>query len=317
MNILKTLVATTALALTATAASAADGKITIADLTWTGADAIGAVIKAIVTGPMGGEAEIIEGASDASIIFAAMDKGDGSIDIHPDIWMPNQVGNWDKYIKGNETVAANNPYTGTQGMFVPHYLADKVTSFEDLANPEIAALFDKDGNGKGEYWAGDASWTSTKMWQVKFKSYGLDELWEPEIVSDATFKAQLKASYNNQKPILFYYWTPEWLFAAYDLAALDEPPVSEGCRVLKLEQDDWLDASTFKCKHNDAEVFIGWSKSLEQRNPPVAKMLANMKLAPDTVNDWILKIGRDEMDADDVAEAWVAENMDTVKSWIE
>ncbi len=43
MNILKTLVATTALALTATAASAADGKITIADLTWTGADAIGAV----------------------------------------------------------------------------------------------------------------------------------------------------------------------------------------------------------------------------------------------------------------------------------
>ena len=33
-------------------------------------------------------------------------------------------------------------------------------------------MFDKDGNGKGEYWAGDAGWKSTRMWQVKFKSYG-------------------------------------------------------------------------------------------------------------------------------------------------
>ena len=316
MNILKTLAASTAIAVAATAAVAQDGKIAIADLTWTGADAIGAVIQAIITGPMGGEAEIIEGASDGSIIFAAMDKGDGSIDVHPDIWMPNQVANWDQYVDGNKTVGVNKPYTGTQGMFVPHYLADKVTSFADLANPEIAALFDKDGNGKGEYWAGDSSWTSTKMWQVKFKSYGLDELWEPEIVSDATFKAQLKASYGNEKPILFYYWTPEWLFAAYDLAILDEPPVSEGCRVLKLEQEDWLEASTFSCKHNDAEVWIGHSKSLEQRNPAVAKMLSNMTLDPGTVNDWILKIGRDEENAQDVAEQWVEENMDTVNAWI-
>lgn len=316
MKLIKTLAATTALAVAATAAAAQDAKVTIADLTWTGADAIGHVIQAIIEGPMGGEAEIIEGMSDGSVIFAGMDKGDGSVDVHPDIWMPNQVGNWDQYVEGNNTVAVNEPYTGTQGMFVPHYLADKVTSFEDLANAEIAALFDKDGNGKGEYWAGDASWTSTKMWQVKFKSYGLDDLWEPEIISDATFKAQLKGSYDNQKPILFYYWTPEWLFAAYDLAALDEPPVEEGCRVLNLEQEDWLEASTFKCKHNDAEVFIGHSKSLESRNPAVAKLLTNMKLDPATVNDWILKIGRDEQNPQDVAEAWVAENMDMIKTWM-
>jgi glycine betaine/proline transport system substrate-binding protein len=144
----------------------------------------------------------------------------------------------------------------------------------------------------------------------------LDELWEPEIVSDATFKAQLKAAYTNEKPILFYYWTPEWLFAAYDLSPLDEPPVTEGCRVLNLEQEDWLEASTFKCKHNDAEVWIGHSKSLEQRNPAVAKMLSNMVLDPNTVNDWILRIGRDEENAQDVAEQWVEENMDTVNAWI-
>jgi ABC-type proline/glycine betaine transport system substrate-binding protein len=55
---------------------------------------------------------------------------------------------------------------------------------------------------------------------------------------------------------------------------------------------------------------------LEQRNPAVAKMLSNMVLDPATVNDWILRIGRDEEDAQDVAETWVEENMDTVNAWI-
>jgi len=76
-----------------------------------------------------------------------------------------------------------------------------------LRDPEIAAMFDKDGNGLGEYWAGDAGWASTKTWQVKFKSYGLSELWEPEILPDATFKALLESSVQREKPVLFYYWT--------------------------------------------------------------------------------------------------------------
>ena len=91
-------------------------------------------------------------------------------------------------------------------------------------------------------------------------------LWEPEIVSDATFKVQLKAAHAAEKPILFYYWTPEWIHAAYDIVALGEPERTEGCMDLKLDQEDWLEASSFGCKHADAEVYVAYSKSLEQRN---------------------------------------------------
>ena len=215
-----------------------------------------------------------------------MDKGDGSVDVYTDMWMPNQQAIWDKYIVEAKTVGHNEPYLGTQGMYVPHYLAGQVKSFEDLARPEVAARFDKDGNGKGEYWAGDAGWKSTKMWQVKFKSYGLTELWEPEIVSDATFKAQLKAAYTAEQPIIFYYWTPEWIHAAYDILPLGEPARTEGCMDLKLDQEDWLEASTFACKHSDAMVYVAHSKSLEQRNPAAAKFLAQIKLDPAVVNGW-------------------------------
>ena len=308
--------AAVAASLLATGAHAQE-KVAISDLSWTGAKAIGHVIKAVIEGPLGSEAEIVEGLSDQAIIAEGMDKGDGSVDVYTDMWMPNQTALWNKYVVEAKSIAHNEPYLGTQGAFVPRYMTHLVKSFEDLANPEIAAMFDKDGNGKGEYWAGDAGWKSTKMWQVKFRSYGLAELWEPEIVSDATFKAQLKAAYAAEKPILFYYWTPEWIHAAYDIRPLDEPERTEGCMELKLDQEDWLEASKFACKQPDAMIYVAYSKSLEQRNPAAAKFLSRIKLDPAVVNDWILKIVRDKEDPQDVAEAWVAANMDTVNAWID
>ena len=154
------------------------------------------------------------------------------------------------------------------------------------------------------------------MWQVKFKSYGLSELWEPEVIPDATFKAQLKAAVQREKPILFYYWTPEWVHAAYDITPIEEPARTEGCESVNLDKEDWLEASSFSCASKDAQIHIAYSKSLEERNPPVAKMLSQIQLDPAVVNGWILKIGRDKLDPRDVAEEWVAENMDTVNGWI-
>ena len=317
MKSIRNIAASAAIVLgSATSASAADATVTIGDLTWTGARAIGYVIQAIVNGPMGSEAVIKEGLSDGSVIAAGMDKGDGSADVYTDLWMPNRQGIWDKYVDGAKTVGHNTPYLGTQQMYVPGYMADKVKTVDDLKKPEIAAMFDKDGNGKGEYWAGDAGWKSTRMWQVKFKSYGLSDLWEAEILPDATFKGQLKASINREKPILFYYWTPEWVHAAYDISPIEEPARAEGCENMDLDKEDWLEASHFSCASTDARIYVAYSKSLETRNPPVAKFLSQIALDPAVVNQWILKIGRDKMDPRDVAEEWVKNNMDTVNKWI-
>lgn len=313
---IKSGIAIAALALCTSAAQAQE-KVAISDLSWTGAKAIGNVLAAVINGPLGSEAEIIEGLSEQAIIAAGMDKGDGSVDVYTDMWMPNQQAIWDKYIDGAKSVAANQPYAGTQMMYVPSYMADKVSSFEDLAKPEIAAMFDKDGNGKGEFWAGDAGWKSTKMWQVKFKSYGLSELWEPEIVPQTTFLAQLKGAIAGEEPILFYYWTPEWIHAAYELSPLSESPRTEGCEDVNLDQEDWLEVSTFNCENKDANIYVAYSKSLEERNPAAAKFLSQVQLDPAVINSWILAIGRDGEDPADVAEAWVEENMDTVKTWIE
>ena len=43
-------------------------------------------------------------------------------------------------------------------------------------------------------------------------------------VEQPVFLAQLHAAIRKKEPIVFYYWTPEWIFASYDLRMLEEPP---------------------------------------------------------------------------------------------
>jgi len=304
-----------ALALAASSASAQE-KVMISDLSWNGARTIGHVLKAIITGPMGSEAEIVEGMNQQSVIYAGMDKGDGSIDIHTDMWMPNWQSAWDEYIDGNGTIDHNTPYKGTSNIYVPTYMADKVSSIEDLKNPEVAAMFDTDGDGKGEYWAGDVTWASTKRWQIKFKSYGLDELWEANIVSADTFKAGLSAAYAASQPQLFYFWTPEALHVEYDLTALEEPARTPGCEDVDLDAENWLEISEFSCVIAPNDVYVAFSKSLYERNPPVAEMLKRVQFTGDEINEWIVEMFENKRDPQEVAEEWIEENQALVDSWI-
>lgn len=303
-------------ALLVSGTATAQEKVMISDPSWNGARAVGHVIKSIITNQMGGEAEILTGMNQQPVIFAGMDKGDGSIDVHPDMWMPNWQSAWDQYIDGNKSVKTNNSYPGTSRIYVPTYLAGKVSSIEDLKNPEIAAMFDTDGDGLGEYWAGDVTWASTKRWQVKFKSYGLDGLWEPNIVSGDTFKAGLAAAYAASQPQLFYYWTPEALHVQYDLTPLEEPARFDGCEQLDLDAENWLEVSEFECEGSSNNVYIAYSASLEKRNPAVAAMLSRMQLTGDEVGLWIQQMFELKRDPAEVAEEWIADNQDLVSSWV-
>lgn len=307
---------TLAAALFAAGSAGAQEKVMLSDLSWNGARAVGHVLKAIITGPMGSQAEIVQGMNQQPVIFAGMDKGDGSIDVHTDMWMPNWQSAWDEYIVDKQTIDHNTPYKGTSNLYVPSYMTDRVKSIEDLRNPEIAAMFDTDGDGKGEYWPGDVTWASTKRWQIKFKSYGLDSLWEPYIVSADTFKAGLAAAYASSKPQLFYHWTPEALHVQYDLTALEEPARFDGCEEVQLEAENWLEVSHFECVIAPNDVFITFSKSLWDRNPPVAKMLKNVQFSGDEINGWIVEMFENKRDPQEVAEDWIEDNKATVDAWI-
>jgi glycine betaine/proline transport system substrate-binding protein len=320
---------------TAPSALAAD-EVVLGELSWDGSRAISYVLKEVIESRLGTEVRIVQ--AEPAVIFAAMDKGDGSIDVFTDLWMPNQAEKWAKYIAegSRESVLVNDqPYTGVQGLFVPGYIQDKygVKSVDDLADPEVAKLFDSDGDGMGEYWPGAPGWNSTNVEQVKAKSYGYAKYFEPFIVSDAIFKAKLKTDYKRKDGILFFYWKPEWIHAAYDLRRLQEPPFTgfameskkddprynpDGCwdMVQAKEDEDWLAKSEVKCAWPEAKIYVAYSKSLTERAPKVAQFLKQVSFDPDVVNQWILQVGQEKRPPDVMAKEWIEANSDTVAQWL-
>ena len=320
-------------------AIAAEAKttVTIGELDWPGARAIEQVLKQVMETHLDADVATIAAAQEA--LYEALDKGDNSVDIVADMWtdhLPQQMKNY-VLPGGRETIILNaTPYLGTEGIFVPAYVTEEhgVTKLEDLAKPEVAKLFDSDGNGKGEMWAGAVGWESTNHTEVRGKTYGFDKTMEYTTVEQAVFLAQLKDAIDNKKPIAFYYWTPEWIHAAYKLTKLEEPEFNgyaaesakgserynpEGCYKFyqPSERNDWLEASSISCGQPPTRVNIAHSKALAERAPQISQFLKQVTLDGDTVNQWILAMEVDKKPVEEVASEWIAANKDTVEGvWL-
>ena len=317
-------------------AKAAD-KVVIAEPNWTGATAIAHVLKAVMEQYLGVEAEVQ--SLDTTVALVAMDKGDGSVDVYPDFWSQHRYAEWSKLIApgSRETIRVNaKPYQGTEGLFIPGYVQDKhgIKKLEDLANPEIAKLFDTDGDGFGEYWPGGPGWNATDHQLVRMKSAGLDKYFKPFIVEQWVMEAKLDGAVKRELPVLFYFYTPEWLHAAYDLRKIEEAPFTgysmdsakdsplynaDGCYHFLQSKEDpqWLEKSSITCQDPDVDVYVAHSKTLAERLPKVAQFLTQVAFTPEVINGWILKLSQEKVPAPDMAKAWIAENKDVVeKQWL-
>jgi glycine betaine/proline transport system substrate-binding protein len=329
------LAAASALALAA--AAQAGPTVTIGELDWPGARAIETVLAQVLEEYLDADVQTIAAAQEA--LYEALDRGDGSVDVVADMWVDHLPQQMAKYVLpgSRETIILNEtPYLGTEAIFVPAYVAEElgVTKLADLARPEVAALFDSDGNGKGELWAGAVGWESTNHTLVRAKTYGFDRTMEFTTVEQAVFLGQLADAIAARRPVAFYYWTPEWIHAAYDLRPLEEPPFDgyatesargtdrfkeDGCYTFYQpgERDDWLEASSISCGQPPTRVHVAHSRALAERAPEVSRFLRQVVLDAETVNAWILATEVDQRPVVEVAREWIAAHPDIVKGvWL-
>ena len=285
---------------------------------WTGAQAIAHLIQEIVVTRIGGSAELVPGNNAA--IFQAMDQGKGDIDVHPDVWLPNQQTFTDKYVEGANTVTlSSNSYEGKQSFCVSKDFSEMngVTSIFDLARPEIAKLMDSDGNGKGEIWIGAPGWASANVNEVKVRDYGLMPFMEPIRADQAVMTARVGDAIKKGEGYAFYCYSPHAIWFQHDIVRLEEPAFDpEKYIALKPSDDpDWFEKSKVMTEDAIKNVQIAYSNSLADRSPAIADLLANIALDGETVSGFAFEIegGKDPAD---VAKEWVAANSDRVDSWL-
>ena len=304
--------------LAAPAVSAAE-KVNIGVPSWTGAQAIAHLLKEVVESRIGGEAGLVPGNN--ATIFQGMGQGKGDIDVHPDVWLPNQESFTKKYVDEEKTVTlSSNPYEGNQGFCVSKKFgeANKITDIADLGRPDVAKKMDSDGNGKGEMWIGAPGWASANVNEVKVRDYGLLDFIEPIRAEESVKTARVKDSITKDEGYAFYCYKPHAIWYMFDVYMLTEPKYDPAKYVMVQPSDDpdWYKKSMVASKDALKKVQIAWSNSLKERSPAIAEFFERFELTADDVSTFAYEISGKGRDPAEVAKEWVANNSKRVDGWL-
>jgi len=284
---------------------------------WPSVNVTANVLKVLIEDNFGLEVELQNGTN--PVVFEAMDSG--SMQVHPEVWLPNQANLHNKFVKTKGTVTMNkNGVAAFQGMCVTKYTADEhgVSKISDLTDPDIAKLFDTDGDGKGEIWIGASGWASTNVEKIRAKSYGYDATMNLKEIDETLALAEVDNAVAQKKPIVFFCYTPHHMFALHELVILQEPKfdASKWKVIQPTDDPDWLAKSSAPVAWDLAYLHIHYATALESSQPEVATLLSKVKLDTDTVSAMTYALVVEKQDPADFAKKWVADNAKTVEKWL-
>lgn len=212
-----------------------------------------------------------------------------------------------------------------QGYKIDKATADEfgITSIEQLQDPEIAALFDSDGDGKANLTGCNPGWGCELVIEHQLEEYGLLDTVQHDQGQYFALIADTITRYEQGEPVLFYTWTPLWvsglLKEGEDVTWIEVPYTS-----LPEAQGEISEADTSADGKNlgfaaDRQVILA-NQTFVDENPAAAKLFEIMELPIGDVSaqNQLIQDGEDSPDAiRGHAEAWVEENQAQFDAWIE
>ncbi len=316
---LKNLLATAA----AAAAISFSGAVYAADLVigvpnWPSVRVTAHVIKVVMEDNLGLEVELQNATN--PVVFEAMDSG--AMQVHPEVWMPNQVNLNNTFVKEKGTVRMNpNGVAGDQAMCVTKGTAERtgISNLSDLTDPDMAKNFDTDGDGMGEIWIGAAGWASTNVEKIRAKSYGYDQTMFLKEMDETLALAEVDNAVAQNTDIVFFCYTPHHMFALHDLVILKEPAhdAAKWNVIQPTDDPEWLEKSEAGVAWSTAFLHIHYASALENDYPSAAALLSQIKLDTAAVSAMTYALVVEKQDPEAYAKKWVAEHGALVDSWLQ
>ncbi|MDJ1182113.1 glycine betaine/L-proline ABC transporter substrate-binding protein ProX [Roseofilum casamattae] len=214
---------------------------------------------------------------------------------------------------------------GTQGYRIDKKTADKhgITNIEQLKDPEIAKLFDFDGDGKANLTGCNPGWTCEKAINHHIEAYGLQDRVEQDQGNYTALLTDAIARYEAGEPILYYAYKPHWIFAILkpnqDTIWLEVPytDLPENLSDITTEE------TTFDGKNLGlpaASQTLVVNKEFAANNPVAKRWFELVQIPVDDMNAASLRIKDGENTPEDMrlmAEEWAIENQAQFYGWIE
>jgi glycine betaine/proline transport system substrate-binding protein len=285
------------------------GKVTINENAWAGSTANVYIAKAVLEEKLGCQVEITKIAEIP--VFQAM--ADGKVDAVLEDWQ--HVDEYKKYIDQAGTVVMGGPLgvKGHIGWFIPKYLADEhpeFSSWEGLKGEEDLFKTAESGD-QGMFLGGDPSYVQKDKELIKALGLNLKHVTAGAEPAQVARWSQL---YKQEKPVLFYWYTPQYLNQEYDLSEVTLPERSKNC---KDDAKAGGDVQQYKCAYDVTIINKVFSKKFADSGSPAYPVLKAMKLSNEDQELVAKAIAGDKEDPEKAGKDWVEQNADKVNAWLQ
>lgn len=205
------------------AAHAACGKVTIAEMSWASAGVAAHVQDVILSKGYGCQSELVPGNT-VPTVTSMTEKSEP--DIAPEIWLNSAREPIEKAVAEGRLKIAGEILSdgGDEGWLVPTYVVEKHPELTTLqAVLERRDLFpDKEDPGKGRFYTCPSGWACQIINANLYKAFGLEKagfnLFDPG--SGEGLAAAIAKAYERREPIFTYYWAPTSVLGRYPMVKL-------------------------------------------------------------------------------------------------
>jgi glycine betaine/proline transport system substrate-binding protein len=304
-------VAALVVAVAATGAAAktnACGKVTINEQAWAGSTANTYVVKNVLEKSLGCKVNITKTAEVP--VYQAM--ADGKTDAILEDW--GHQPQWDQYVTKQKTVvrAGANGVTGVIGWYIPTYLMKQHPEFKTwkgLKGKE--SLFKSPESGSsGMFLGGDPSYQQKDQTLIKALKLNLKFV---SVGAEPAQVARWTQLYKQKKPVLFYWYDPQYLNATYQVSQIQLPKRFKGC--LDDEKAGGSPAK-FACAYPSYTLLKFMSKKFATSGSPAVGVVKRFSWSNADQNSVAKAIAGDHVNPDKAAQTWIAANKAKVDKWL-
>ncbi|MEN3536620.1 ABC transporter substrate-binding protein [Microbispora sp. ZYX-F-249] len=284
------------------AGASAAGTVKIAINGWVGYEASAAVVSYLLEKELGYKVEKVTLAEEPS--WQGMESGDVDVIIenwgHPDLKK--------KYIEEKQ-VAVEAGSTGNKGVigwYVPEWMVQKYPDITDYKNlNKYADLFKtSESDGKGQMLDGDPSFVTNDEALVKNLKLDYKVVYAG---SEAALIKAAKQATEQKKPLLMYFYEPQWLFNQVKLVKVNLPAYTEGCD---------SDPKKVACDYPPYDLDKIVSKKFADTGGKAYELIKAFQWTNDDQNAVADDITNNGMSAEDAAKKWVEANTAKWQAWM-
>lgn len=278
------------------------GTVTLADNAWVGYEANLAVVAYVAKNELGCNV-VVKNISE-EISWQGFETGE--VDAILENWGHDDLAK--KYIT-EKGVAVDLGPTGNEGIigwYVPPFLAEKYPDILDYKNlNKYAELFKTSESGsQGAFLDGDPSYVTNDEALMKNLKLNFKVIYSG---SEAALITAFRNAETQKKPVIGYFYEPQWFLSEVPLKHIALPPYTAGCDA---------DPATVACDYPPYILNKIASKKFMDSGSPAASLIKNFTWTNDDQNSVAKSITVDKMTDDEAAKKWVNANQDKVNAWL-